>query len=67
MPGEMSVTSEYADDTTLMAEREELKTLLMTVRGFIFLGSKMTAHGDYSHEIKIDLLLERKVMTKLVS
>ena len=38
-----------------------------TVRGFIFLGSKMTAHGDYSHEIKIDLLLERKVMTKLVS
>ena len=80
----------YADDTTLMAEREEeLKSLLMkvkkenekaglklniqktkimasgpitslqidgetveTVADFIFLGSKITADGDYSHEIK---------------
>ena len=79
----------YADDTTLMAESEELKSLLMkvkeesekvglklniqktkivasspttswqidgetveTVVGFIFLGSKITADGDYSHEIK---------------
>ena len=76
----------YADDTTLMAECEELKSLLMkvkeesekvglklniqktkimasgpitswqidgeTVRDFIFLGSKITADGDCSHEIK---------------
>ena len=70
----------YADDTTLMAESEELKSLLMkmkeenekvslklniqktngiwshhfvaTMADFIFLGSKITADGDYSHEIK---------------
>ena len=69
----------YADDTTLMAESEELKSLLMkmkknekvslklniqktngiwshhfvaTMADFIFLGSKITAYGDYSHEIK---------------
>ena len=95
----------YADDTTLMAEREkELKNLLMkvkeerakagiklniqktkimasspitswkidgetmeTVTGFIFLGSKITADGDCSHEIKSRLLLGRKAMTKLDS
>ena len=34
---------------------------------FIFLGTKITADGDYSHEIKIYLLLGRKVMTKLDS
>ena len=34
-----------------------------TVTDFIFLGSKITAHGDYSHEIKRCLLLGRKVMT----
>ena len=92
----------YADDTTLMAENEELKSLLMkvkeesekvglklniqktkimasgpitswqingetvkTVRDFIFLDSKITADGDYNHEIKRCLLLGRKVMTKL--
>ena len=38
-----------------------------TVTGFIFLGSKITADGDYSHEIKRCLLLERKVMTNLDS
>ena len=38
-----------------------------TVRDFIFLGSKITAGGDYSHEIKRHLLLERKVMTNLDS
>ena len=87
----------YADDTTLMAESEELKSLLMkvkevsetvglklkiqktkivasspitswqidgeTVSDFIFGGSKITADGDYSHEIKRRLLLGRKVMT----
>ena len=36
-----------------------------TVTGFIFLGSKIIAHGDCSHEIKIRLLLGRKAMTKL--
>ena len=93
----------YADDTTLMAEKEEeLKSLLMkakeenekvglklniqktkimasgpitlweidgetveTVADFIFLGSKITADGDCSHEIKRSLLLGRKVMTNL--
>ena len=91
----------YADDTTLMAESEELKSLLMkvkeesekvglklniqktkimasgpitsweidgeTVSEFIFLGSKITADGDCSHEIKRCLLLGRKVMTNLDS
>ena len=91
----------YADDTTLMAETEELKSLLMKVKKesekvglklniqktkimasgpitscrwmgkqwqtFIFLGSKITADGDCSHEIKRCLLLGRKVMTNLDS
>ena len=92
----------YADDTTLMAEsEEELKSLLMKVKGeseklglklniqktkimasgpvtswqidgetvadFIFGGSKMTADGDCSHEIKRRLLLGRKVMINLDS
>ena len=38
-----------------------------TVAGFIFLGSKITADGDCSHEIKRCLLLGRKVMTNLAS
>ena len=38
-----------------------------TVRGFIFLGSKITADGDCSHEIKRHLLLGRKAMTNLDS
>ena len=38
-----------------------------TVAGFIFLGSKITADGDCSHEIKRCLLLGRKVMTNLDS
>ena len=95
----------YADDTTLMAEREEkLKSLLMkvkdesekvalklniqktkimasspitswetdgeteeTVSDLIFWGSKITADGDCSHEIKRLSLLGRKVMTNLDS
>ena len=95
----------YADDTTLMEEsEEELKSLLMKVKGesekvglklsiqktkimasslitswqidgetmetttdFIFLGSKITADGDYSHEIKRCLPLGRKVLTNLDS
>ena len=88
----------YTDDTTLMAENEELKSLLMKVKeesekvdlklniqrtkimasgpitswqidgetaeivtDFIFRGSKTTADGDCSHEIKRRLLLGRKV------
>ena len=94
----------YADDTTLMAESEELKSLLMkvneesekvglkiniqktkimasgpitswqidretmeTVTDFTFLGSKITADGDYRNEIKRRLLLGRKAMTNLDS
>ena len=38
-----------------------------TVTDFIFLGSKITADGDYSHEIKRHLLLGRKTMTNLDS
>ena len=38
-----------------------------TVADFIFLGSKITANGDCSHEIKRRLLLGRKVMTNLDS
>ena len=90
-----------ADDPTLMAESEELKSLLMkvkeesekaglklniqktkiiafgpitswqtdgeTVADFILGGSKITADGDFSHEIKRCLLLGRKVMTNLDS
>ena len=103
--GKISVTSDYADDTTLMAESEqELKSLLVkvkeksekvgfklniqktkimasgpitswetdretaeTVSDFIFLGFKITADGDCSHEIKRRLLLGRKVMANLDS
>ena len=93
----------YVDDTTLMAESEELKGLLKvkeesekvglklniqkmkimasgpitsweiggetieTVSDFIFLGFKITADGDCSHEIKRRLLLGRKVITNLDS
>ena len=91
----------YADDTTLMAESEELESLVMkvkeesekiglklniqktkimasgpitswqidgeTVRHFILGGSKITADGDCSHEIKRCLLLARKAMTNLDS
>ena len=40
---------------------------MKTVRDFIFLGSKITADGDCSHEIKRCLLLERKDLTNLDS
>ena len=36
-----------------------------TVSGFIFLGSKITADGDCSHEVKSHVLLGRKVMTNV--
>ena len=46
-----------------MANRE----IIETVTDFIFLGSKITADGDCSHEIKRCLLLGRKAMTNLDS
>ena len=45
----------------------EILEIVETVTYFIFLGSKITADGDYSHEIKTCLLLGRKVMTNLDS
>ena len=41
--------------------------MVETVSDFIFLGSKITAHGDCNHEIKRRLLLGRKAMTNLDS
>ena len=38
-----------------------------TVTDFVFLGSKITADGDWSHEIKRRLLLGRKVLTNLIA
>ena len=49
--------------TSLQTEGETMET----VRDFIFLGSKITADGDCSHEIKKRLLFRRKVMTNLDS
>ena len=46
-----------------MSNRE----IMETVRDFIFLGSKITAAGDCSHETKTCLLLGRKSMTKIDS
>ena len=47
--------------TSWQIDRETMET----ARDFIFLGSKITADGDWSHEIKSHLLLERKAMTNL--
>ena len=49
--------------TSWQIDRETMET----VTDFIFLGSKITADGDCSHEIKRCLLLGRKVMTNLDS
>ena len=49
--------------TSWQIDRETMKT----VRDFIFLGSKITADGDCSHEIKSHLLLGRKAMINLNS
>ena len=50
-----------------IASWQTYRKTVETVSDFIFLGSKITSHGDYSHEIKRHLLLERKVMTNLDS
>ena len=47
--------------TSLQIDGETMET----VRDFIFLGSKITAEGDYSHEIQRCLFLGRKAMTNL--
>ena len=49
--------------TSWQIDGEAMKTLT----DFIFWGSKITADGDCSHEIKIHLLLGRKVMTNIES
>ena len=49
--------------TSWQIDEETMKTM----RNFIFLGSQITANGDYSHEIKTHLLLGRKVMPNLDS
>ena len=51
----------YSSITAWQIDRETMET----VTDFIFLGSKITADGDCSHEIKRRLLLGRKVMTNL--
>ena len=50
------ITSQQTDEETME-----------TVTDFIFFGSKITANGDYSHEIKGCLLLGRKAMTNVDS
>ena len=53
--------------TKVMASSPITSWQMETVTDFIFLGSKITADGDCSHEIKRRLLLGRKAMTKLDS
>ena len=53
----------FGSITSQQTNRETMET----VRDFIFLGSKITADGDCSHEIKRHLLLGRKTMTNLDS
>ena len=57
------ITSWEIDGETVEIDGETVET----VSDFIFLGSKITADGDCSHEIKRHLLLGRKVMTNLDS
>ena len=62
----------YIQKTKIMASspiisRQIDGKTMETVTDFIFLGSKITADGDCSHEIKRHLLLGRKAMTNLVS
>ena len=51
----------YSPITSWQIDGETMET----VADFIFLGSKITADGDYSHKIKRCLLLERKAKTNL--
>ena len=54
-------------NTVVFTSWETNGEIMETVRDFIFGGSKVTADGDCSHEIKRYLLLGRKAMTKLDS
>ena len=53
--------------TSWQIDGETVETVENKVTDFIFLGSKITADGDCSHEIKRRLLLGRKIMTNLDS
>ena len=53
----------FSSITSYQIEREKVKTMT----GFIFLGSKITVDGDFSHKIKRCFLLQRKTMTNLDS
>ena len=69
---EKSVLKLYVQKTEIMASspitsQQKDGDPMYTVTDFIFLGSKITADGDYSHEIKRCLLLGRKAMTNLDS
>ena len=69
---EKSVLKLYIQKTEIMASSpitswQKDGESMYTVTDFIFLGSKITADGDYSHEIKRCLLLGRKAMTNLDS
>ena len=72
MKNRIFTISKYIQKTKIMASSPmtswqiDGKTM-ETVTGFIFLGSKITADGDCSHEIKRHLILGRKVMTNLDS
>ena len=57
------ITSREIDGQTVETDGQTVET----VSDFIFGGSKITADGDYSHEIKRRLLLGRKVMTNIDS
>ena len=57
------ITSQQIDGETV----ETVSDFIETVSDFIFMGSKITADGDCSHEIKRHLLLGRKAMTNLDS
>ena len=56
-----------SDTVSTLSLHDALPISVETVTDFIFLGSKITADGDCSHEIKRRLLLGRKVMTNLDS
>ena len=67
---EKSVLKLYVQKTEIVASspitsRQKDGEPMYTVTDFIFLGSKITADGDYGHEIKRCLLLGRKAMTNL--
>ena len=61
----MGSQSDMTEQLSTPKEKESEKKKKVTVRDFIFLGSKTIADGDCSHEIKRCLLLGRKAMTNL--